>query len=82
MSKQWLEWAKELQALAQTGLHYTKDVYDKERFQRIREMSWQMLATLNDSDLEGIKALFHTEDGYQTPKVDTRAVVWKEDRIL
>ncbi|MFL2128460.1 NUDIX hydrolase N-terminal domain-containing protein [Ruoffia sp. FAM 26255] len=73
MSKQWLEWAKELQALAQTGLHYTKDVYDKERFQRIREMSWQMLATLNDSDMNEIKALFHIEDGYQTPKVDTRA---------
>ena len=82
VSKQWLEWAKELQALAQTGLHYTKDVYDKERFQRIREMSWQMLATLNDSDMNEIKALFHIEDGYQTPKVDTRAVVWKEDKIL
>lgn len=82
MQSHWLEWAKELQALAQAGLHYTKDIYDKERFQRIREMSWQMLAQLNDQSLEDIQALFHTENGYQTPKVDTRAVVWEKEKIL
>ncbi|MBZ6528231.1 NUDIX hydrolase N-terminal domain-containing protein [Aerococcaceae bacterium DSM 111021] len=82
MTKEWFEWAKELQALSQTGLHYTKDVYDEERFQRIREISWQMLASLNESNFDDIKALFHNESGYQTPKVDTRAVVWRDDRIL
>lgn len=82
MTKQWLAWARELQALAQAGLHYTKDVYDEERFQRIREISWSMLAELNDKNYAEIKALFHTEDGYQTPKVDTRAIVWQENKIL
>lgn len=82
MSSLWFNWAKELQALAQTGLYYTKDVYDEERFQRIREMSWQMLAELNDNTYDEIKVLFSNEDGYQTPKVDTRAVVWDEDKIL
>lgn len=82
MTSQWFKWAKELQALAQTGLHYTKDVYDKERFQRIREMSWQMLASLNDKSYEQIQYLFANEEGYQTPKVDTRAVCWEGDKIL
>lgn len=82
MNTQWFNWAKELQALAQTGLHYTKDVYDEERFQRIREISWQMLTQLNDQNYDEIKSLFITEEGYQTPKVDTRAVVWEDDKIL
>lgn len=82
MRSQWLDWAKELQALAQAGLHYTKDIYDKERFQRIREISWQMFAQLNKQSYDDIQTLFQTENGYQTPKVDTRAVVWEEDKIL
>ena len=43
--KKWLDWAVELQALAQAGLFYSKDIYDIERFQRIREISAEMLVS-------------------------------------
>ena len=37
--EKWLKWAIEIQSLAQTGLTYTKDVYDRERYERLREIS-------------------------------------------
>ena len=45
MSDQIVEWAKELQSLAQAGLFYGKDVYDRERYQRIREISAEMMVS-------------------------------------
>ena len=78
----WLKWAIEIQALAQNGLTYTKDVYDKERFERLREISAEMLAEKTDLPFEKIKDLFGSEQGYQTPKIDTRAAIFKDNKIL
>ena len=78
----WLQWAVELQSLAQAGLAYGKDVYDKERYQRIRDISAEMLAHMSDIPAETVKDLFCNETGYQTPKIDTRAAVFREDKIL
>lgn len=77
-----VEWAKELQSLAQTGLFYGKDVYDRERYQRIREISAEMMAARTDIPLEKITDLFCGDVGYQTPKVDTRAAIFQEGKIL
>ena len=74
--------AMELQAMAQIGLTYTKDIYDKERFERIREISAELLAMKTELPLEKVRDLFCCETGYQTPKLDTRAVIFKEDKIL
>ena len=41
---QWLEWAKELQFIAQAGLTYTKDPFDKERFERVREIAAEIMS--------------------------------------
>ncbi len=79
---QWLNWAKELQALAQCGLAYTKDPFDKGRFERIREISAEILCGICDLPLEKIKKLFCNEVGFQTPKIDTRGVVFKDGKIL
>ena len=79
---QWLNWAKELQALAQTGLYYTKDVYDQERFERIRQIALEMISQLTETPLVEVLGSFQLEEGYQTPKIDTRSVVWKDNRIL
>ncbi|MBQ3575634.1 MAG: NUDIX hydrolase [Clostridia bacterium] len=81
-NKKWLEWAVELQALAQAGLTYGKDAYDKERYQRIREISAEIMADMTDVPLEKVKGLFCNESGYQTPKIDTRAAVFKDGKIL
>ncbi|RNA66259.1 NUDIX hydrolase [Alteribacter keqinensis] len=82
MEPKWLTWAKELQAISQSGLTYTKDVYDKERFEEIRRISTEMMAHQTGMDTEKIKALFANETGYATPKVDIRAVVFKENKLL
>ena len=80
--EKWLKWAIEIQSLAQSGLAYTNNVYDIERYERLREISAEMLAEKADLSIEKVKNLFCNETGYQTPKIDTRAVVFKDNKIL
>lgn len=80
--EKWLSWAIEIQSLAQAGITYTKDLYDKERYERLREISAEMLKEKTDVPLEKVKDLFCNETGYQTPKLDTRAVIFKDNKIL
>ena len=80
--KQWLDWAIELQSLAQAGLTYSKDSYDIERFERIRDISAEMVAYKSDIQIDKVKSLFCNETGYQTPKLDTRAAVFRDGKIL
>ena len=84
MSKwdKWTAWAVELQSLAQAGLTYGHDVYDLERYTRIREIAAEMMAEKTDLPIEKVTSLFCNETGYQTPKVDTRAAVFRERKIL
>ena len=79
---QWLEWAKELQFIAQAGLTYTKDPFDKERFGRIREIAAEIISARIRLPLAQVKDLFCNEIGFQTPKLDTRAAIFKNDKIL
>lgn len=81
-SEFWLNTAIELQSLAQAGLTYGKDVYDKERYERIREISAEMVANMSQMPLQKVKDLFCCESGYQTPKIDTRAAIFKNGKIL
>ena len=78
----WLKWAIEIQSLAQAGLAYTNNVYDIERYERLREISAEMIASKSNINLEKAKELFCNETGYQTPKIDTRAVIFKNNKIL
>ena len=78
----WKKWAQELQFLAQCTLAYSKDKFDRERSKRIREISCEMLSYKYDIPIEKIKVDFASELGYQTPKVETRAVIIKDDKIL
>ena len=78
----WLDWAIELQALAQAGLTYGKDVYDRERYTRIREIAAEMIAHKAQIPLDTVKNLFCNETGYQTPKLDTRAAIIENGKIL
>jgi ADP-ribose pyrophosphatase YjhB (NUDIX family) len=77
--------AQRLQALAQAGLFYSADKpFDRERYEEISDLSVQVISNLTDEPIEKIAPLFTAErDGYQTPKVDIRAVVFDEqNRIL
>ena len=81
-NEKWLQWAVELQALAQTGLTYGRDIYDRERYQRIREIAAEMVAHKTQISPDTVRDLFCSEAGYQTPKLDTRAAIFQGDKIL
>lgn len=81
-NNKWLEWAVELQSIAQGALYYCKDKFDIERFERIREIAAEMISYKSDIPMEKVKDLFCSEIGYQTPKIDTRAAIFKDDKIL
>ena len=78
----WLKWAVELQAIAQAGLFFGKDCFDKERYERIREISAEMLSCKTGLSMEKVKDLFCSDIGYQTPKIDTRAAIFQNGKIL
>lgn len=82
MKPKWLEWATRLQSIAQAGLTFSHDIYDLERFEQIRAMSVEIMHEYTGVSTSRIKTLFAGETGYQTPKVDIRASVFKEGKIL
>ena len=82
MEEQLLDWAIELQALAQAGLTYTHDPFDQERFERIRTIATEMLSVQSPIPVPKLRQLFAEEVGYPTPKLDTRAAIFKDNCIL
>ena len=80
--EKWLKWAIEIQSLAQAGLTYTDNVYDIERYERLRELAAEIIEEKSNISLEKVKDLFCNENGYQTPKIDTRAAIFKDEKIL
>jgi ADP-ribose pyrophosphatase YjhB (NUDIX family) len=82
MEPKWLEWAKSLQAISQNGLTYAENEFDIVRYEQIRDISAEIMASNSDGDVEFIKELFKNVEGYATPRVDVRGVVFKENKIL
>ncbi|MEG1552626.1 MAG: NUDIX hydrolase [Kiritimatiellia bacterium] len=78
----WLTSLQELQSIAQAGLAYPGDRFDKERFTRLRELCAHMMAEVADLPTAKVMDLFCNETGFQTPKVDTRAFIYKDGRVL
>jgi ADP-ribose pyrophosphatase YjhB (NUDIX family) len=82
VTPQWLIWVRELQAHAQSGLTYTQDPYDRERYAAIRRLAAEIAAHHTNTPAEGIHDLFAAEVGYATPKVDVRGALFQGDQIL
>jgi ADP-ribose pyrophosphatase YjhB (NUDIX family) len=78
----WLIWAREIQALAQTGLAFTRDEYDRARYERFRALAAQIMAQHTGLEVGDIEAMFTQQTGYATPKVDVRGAVFRDGRIL
>lgn len=74
--------ARKLQALAQTGLTYTAVHYDRERYQAISGIAAELMAMQCDTPRETFHRLFAQQDGYATPKVDVRAAIFRDGRVL
>ncbi len=74
-----MNWARRLQAIAQSGLAYAQDPYDVERYRQVRRIAAEIAASRSGTDADCVDALFSEGSGYATPKVDIRAVVLDEE---
>jgi ADP-ribose pyrophosphatase YjhB (NUDIX family) len=79
---QWLKIAREVRAIAQTGLAFSADGFDHQRYERLRELAALLMAQGSAIEHESILALLRQEKGYATPKVDVRGAAFQEGRIL
>ena len=77
-----LNWARKVQAIAQTGLAFTHDIYDRERFLQLQELAAQLVSAELEIPLGQAKSFWKGDDGYATPKVDVRGACFKDDKIL
>ena len=82
MTFNWLQVAKEIQSIAQAGLTYSENTFDRDRYQKLRDLSTKIMEEFTDAPQEKIRNLFASEKGYQTPKVDIRAVIFRNGKIL
>jgi ADP-ribose pyrophosphatase YjhB (NUDIX family) len=78
----WLLMGRELRAIAQIGLTFSKDPFDRQRFERIRELAASLIAQGTDTDTARILDLFQRDAGYATPKVDVRGAAFQGGRVL
>ena len=81
-SLRWLDWAREIQALAQTGSHYAENEYQKERYLRLIEIAAEIMSAYSSVDQERILKLYLSQQGYATPRVDVRGAVFRDDKLL
>ena len=79
---QWLSIARELRAIAQTGLTFTADRFDRQRYERVRELAGSMLALGSGADHGAILDILLADKGYATPKVDVRGAAFVDGRVL
>jgi ADP-ribose pyrophosphatase YjhB (NUDIX family) len=79
---EWLDWARRLQAIAQTGLTYAEDRFDVERYTSIRSIAAEIMSSNVGAPAPGVVDMFSVDGGYATPKVDVRAAVFRDSKIL
>ncbi len=78
----WLRWTREMQALAQIGLAFTRDPYDRERYEQLRSLAVRIMAAHTGLDARRIETVFAAETGYATPKLDVRGAAFTNGRLL
>jgi ADP-ribose pyrophosphatase YjhB (NUDIX family) len=77
-----VEWARKIKAIAQIGLEYAKNPYDRERYDELRSLSAEMMAEASDVPFFQWLELFEKETGYATPRVDVRGAVFRGSEVL
>jgi ADP-ribose pyrophosphatase YjhB (NUDIX family) len=78
----WLEWAREIQAIAQTGYHYSSDEYHRQRFERLMEIAAEITSEYSDLEQPNVLLAYQQQIGYATPRVDVRGAVFQNGRLL
>jgi ADP-ribose pyrophosphatase YjhB (NUDIX family) len=82
MEKEILKIAKRIQSIAQAGIRFAENNFDTQRYEELRELSVLLVSQVTDAPIAKIRGLFASENGFQTPKIDIRAVVLKDNKIL
>lgn len=82
MPHHWLHWAQRLQAVAQNGLTFAQNEFDRERYRQISQIAAEIMTAGSDTPLEIIRGLFDAQAGYATPKMDVRGVVFRHHQLL
>lgn len=80
--QQWLEWAREIQGLAQTGLQYAENDYQRERNQKLLAIAAEIVSEHTDLPNEQVEEIYKSQIGYATPRLDVRGAVFRNDKIL
>ncbi len=78
----WLEWAREIQSLSQTGYHYAENHYQRERYHRMAEIAAEIISEYSGLQFESLANTFHAQIGYATPRVDVRGAVIQNGKLL
>ena len=78
----WLEWAREIQALAQTGNHYANNEFQSQRYVRLMEIAAEIVSEHSDLQISELLQLFCAQTGYATPRVDVRGAVFSDGKLL
>jgi hypothetical protein len=78
----WLVWAREIQAIGQTGTHYAHDEYDRLRYQRLVEIAAEIVSEYSHLPLTEVMDIYHSLIGYATPRIDVRGAVFQGHRLL
>ena len=78
----WLEWAREIQALAQTGNQYAENEYQRERYHRLTEIAAEIISAYSGLEYLALVNAFHAQIGYATPRVDVRGAVFSDGKLL
>ena len=78
----WVKWVRRLQSIAQNGRNYCKNQFDLQRYQQVEDIAAEIAASFSGGELQTIKAMFRREAGPATPKIDVRAAVISEEKVL
>ena len=78
----WLKWAREIQAISQTGQHYAENTYQKQRYSRLSEISAEIISEYADVEYEDLNNIFTRQIGYATPRIDVRGAVFQAGNLL
>jgi ADP-ribose pyrophosphatase YjhB (NUDIX family) len=78
----WLEWAREIQALSQTGYHYAANEYQRKRYHRLTEIAAEIVSENSTLSLDDLIHMYSLQRGYATPKVDVRGAVFRNGELL
>lgn len=81
-SIRWLEWAREIQAISQTGIYYSNNEYQRARNMRLQEISAEMISAQSNLNYDELFEIFTDQRGYATPRVDVRGAVFRSGKLL